>query len=62
MEFDTESDPEFLIELFGDDAHSLAECVVYPIRISRMFTQFSEVLSGYTFSNVDERSKSGTHS
>jgi hypothetical protein len=34
MEFDTESDPEFLIELFGDDAHSLAECVIYPIRIS----------------------------
>jgi hypothetical protein len=29
---------------------------------SHEFTQFSEVLSGYMSSNVDERSKSGTHS
>jgi hypothetical protein len=29
MEFDTETDPETLYELFGDDAHSLAECVFF---------------------------------
>ena len=29
MEFDTETDPETLYELFGDDAHSLAECVSF---------------------------------
>ena len=28
MEFDVESDPDFLFELFGDDAESFAECVV----------------------------------
>lgn len=27
MEFDTETDPETLYELFGEDADSLAECV-----------------------------------
>jgi hypothetical protein len=28
MEFDTETDPETLYELFGEDAGSLAECVL----------------------------------
>ena len=27
MEFDTETDPDTLYELFGEDADSLAECV-----------------------------------
>jgi hypothetical protein len=27
MEFDTETDPEFMEELFGEDVHSLAEYV-----------------------------------
>ncbi len=27
MEFDVETDPEYLYELFGDDADSLGECV-----------------------------------
>ena len=31
MEFDTETDPETLYELFGEDANSLAECVVIPL-------------------------------
>jgi nucleoside diphosphate kinase len=35
MEFDTESDPEFLIELFGDDAHSLAEGPVWVYVLER---------------------------
>lgn len=30
MEFDTETDPETLYELFGEDADSLAEYVVIP--------------------------------
>lgn len=35
MEFDTESDPEFLVELFGDDAHSLAEGPVWVYVLER---------------------------
>jgi nucleoside diphosphate kinase len=35
MEFDTESDPEFLDELFGDDAHSLAEGPVWVYVLER---------------------------
>lgn len=31
MEFDTETDPETLYELFGEDADSLAECVKNPL-------------------------------
>jgi hypothetical protein len=27
MEFDTETDPEFMYELFGEDVHSLSEYV-----------------------------------
>jgi hypothetical protein len=29
MEFDTETDPDTLYELFGEDAASLAECVLF---------------------------------
>jgi len=39
MEFDTESDPETLYELFGEDADALAFCQI-------------EVLSGFTFLNA----------
>lgn len=34
MEFDVDSDPETLIELFGvDDAESLGECVLLWLRV-----------------------------
>lgn len=37
MEFDTETDPETLYELFGEDADSLAECVLTPLEPFRVF-------------------------
>lgn len=33
MEFDTETDPDTLYELFGEDADSLAECVYIHVLI-----------------------------
>lgn len=35
MEFDTETDPETLYELFGEDADSLAECVLVLLSVTR---------------------------
>jgi hypothetical protein len=58
MEFDTESDPETLYELFGEDADALAESVsscVLTLKNQRSDTFFVscqiEVLSGFTFWN-----------
>ena len=58
MEFDTETDPETLYELFGEDADALAESVSSyiltlksPISdIFRVSCQI-EVMSGFTFWN-----------
>lgn len=34
MEFDTETDPETLYELFGEDADSLAEYAFYTLAVA----------------------------
>ena len=59
MEFDTESDPETLYELFGEDADALAEsvssCVLTLKNQKRSdifwFSCQIEALSGFTFWN-----------
>jgi hypothetical protein len=62
MEFDTETDPEFLEELFGEDAASLGEYV----QIAPCFTPqrsdfilIPEAQSGFMFLSVDVRLRSG---
>lgn len=58
MEFDTESDPDTLYELFGEDADALAESVSPSVltlmnqRSDIILVSFQiEVLSGFTFWN-----------
>jgi len=68
MEFDTETDPETLYELFGEDAHSLAECVFFKLLLSllsgRPFRLISFLPIGAPFGCTSwsdvEPSKSGT--
>ena len=52
MEFDTETDPETLYELFGVDADALAESVSSCASRTRVLTIVQiEDLSGFTFWN-----------
>lgn len=62
MEFDVESDPETLYELFGkDNADSFAEYALSPIyHLQTENVSFPGVLSGYTSSNGVVQLKFGT--
>lgn len=64
MEFDTDSDPEFMFELFGEDVESLAEYVFTPtpysaIPLIQILTVTSEVQFGFTSLNVVVPLRSG---
>lgn len=62
MEFDVETDPDTLFELFGDDAASFAEYVVH-ISLSSLSLTYATatsslgVLYGFMFSSVAGLSK-----